>query len=68
MTTPTIEIPDWLWLDQGGHDTGDGDKCALCVEEVLAVMVDPNAFGLQSRLPDPFGDDGIIALIIGRKA
>jgi FkbH-like protein len=35
-------------------------------EDVLAVMADPNAFGLQLRLTDRFGDNGIIAIIIGR--
>ena len=36
-------------------------------EDVLALMQDPNAFGLQFRLLDRFGDNGIIAIIIGRK-
>ena len=35
-------------------------------EDVLAVMADPDAFGLQLRLLDRFGDNGIIAIIIGR--
>jgi FkbH-like protein len=35
-------------------------------EEVIAVMADPDAFGLQLRLLDRFGDNGIIAIIIGR--
>jgi FkbH-like protein len=35
-------------------------------EDVLAVMVDPNAFGLQLRLLDRFGDNGVIAVVIGR--
>jgi FkbH-like protein len=34
--------------------------------EVLAVMDDPRAFGLQLRLVDRFGDNGIIAIVIGR--
>jgi len=34
--------------------------------DVLAVMEDPRAFGLQLRLTDRFGDNGIIAIIIGR--
>jgi FkbH-like protein len=34
-------------------------------EDVLAVMDDPTAFGLQLRLLDRFGDNGIIAIIIG---
>jgi FkbH-like protein len=35
-------------------------------EDVLAVMDDPSAFGLQLRLIDRFGDNGVIAIIIGR--
>ena len=35
-------------------------------EDVIAVMADPDAFGLQLRLTDRFGDNGIIAVIIGR--
>jgi FkbH-like protein len=35
-------------------------------EDVIAVMEDPDAFGLQLRLLDRFGDNGIIAIIIGR--
>jgi FkbH-like protein len=35
-------------------------------EDVLAVMDDPTTFGLQLRLLDRFGDNGIIAIIIGR--
>ncbi len=34
--------------------------------EVLEVMADPRAFGLQLRLLDRFGDNGIIAIVIGR--
>ena len=34
-------------------------------EEVLAVMADPRAFGLQLRLIDRFGDNGVIAIVIG---
>jgi len=30
------------------------------------VMDDPAAFGLQLRLTDRFGDNGIIAIVIGR--
>jgi FkbH-like protein len=37
-------------------------------EEVVAVMNDPRAFGLQLRLVDRFGDNGIIAIVIGRLA
>jgi FkbH-like protein len=35
-------------------------------EDVLSVMNDPHAFGLQLRLLDRFGDNGIIGIIIGR--
>ena len=35
-------------------------------EDVVAVMADPDAFGLQLRLLDRFGDNGVIAIIIGR--
>ena len=35
-------------------------------EDVLAVMADDRAFGLQLRLLDRFGDNGIIAIVIGR--
>jgi FkbH-like protein len=35
-------------------------------EDIVAVMADPNAFGLQLRLTDRFGDNGIIAIVIGR--
>ena len=34
--------------------------------EVREVMADPRAFGLQLRLLDRFGDNGIIAIVIGR--
>ncbi len=34
-------------------------------EQVLAVMADPKSFGLQIRLVDRFGDNGIIAIVIG---
>ena len=34
--------------------------------DVLAVMDDPNAFGMQLRLLDRFGDNGVIAIVIGR--
>lgn len=37
-------------------------------EEVAAVMADERAFGLQLRLTDRFGDNGIIAVVIGRLA
>lgn len=36
--------------------------------EVLAVMEDQDAFGLQLRLIDRFGDNGVIAIVIGRRA
>jgi FkbH-like protein len=35
-------------------------------EDVIAVMTDPEAFGLQLRLLDRFGDNGVIAIVIGR--
>ena len=35
-------------------------------EDVVAVMSDPRAFGLQLRLLDRFGDNGIIAIVIGK--
>jgi len=35
-------------------------------EDVQALMQDPRAFGLQLRLLDRFGDNGIIAIVIGR--
>jgi FkbH-like protein len=35
-------------------------------EAVRAVMNDPAAFGLQFRLLDRFGDNGIIAIVIGK--
>jgi FkbH-like protein len=34
--------------------------------DVIAIIDDPTAFGLQLRLIDRFGDNGIIAIIIGR--
>jgi FkbH-like protein len=35
-------------------------------EDVLAVMDDPRAVGLQLRLIDRFGDNGVIAIVVGR--
>lgn len=35
-------------------------------EDVLALIDDPRAFGLQLRLIDRFGDNGIIGIVIGR--
>ena len=35
-------------------------------QDVLAIMEDPRAFGLQLRLLDRFGDNGIIAVVIGK--
>ena len=35
-------------------------------EDVRAVMGDPTAFGVQLRLVDRFGDNGVIAIVIGR--
>ncbi len=34
--------------------------------EVTAIMADPRSFGLQMRLLDRFGDNGIVAIVIGR--
>ena len=35
--------------------------------DILAVMSDSAAFGLQLRLTDCFGDNGIIAIVIGKR-
>jgi FkbH-like protein len=35
-------------------------------EAVIDIMADPDAFGLQLRLLDRFGDNGVIAIVIGR--
>ena len=35
-------------------------------EDVMAAMADAEAFGLQLRLLDRFGDNGVIAIVIGR--
>jgi FkbH-like protein len=35
-------------------------------DDVLAIMRSPRAFGLQLRLLDRFGDNGIIAILIGK--
>ncbi len=35
-------------------------------DDVRAVMADQSSFGLQLRLVDRFGDNGIIAIVIGR--
>jgi FkbH-like protein len=37
-------------------------------EDVLSVMRDNRAFGLQLRLTDRFGDNGIISIVIGKMA
>jgi FkbH-like protein len=37
-------------------------------EDVRALIDDPRAFGLQLRLIDRFGDNGIIGIVIGRMA
>jgi FkbH-like protein len=37
-------------------------------EDVLALIDEPHAFGLQLRLVDRFGDNGIIGIVIGRSA
>jgi FkbH-like protein len=34
-------------------------------EQMLAVIADPACFGLQIRLLDRFGDNGIVAIVIG---
>ena len=36
-------------------------------DEILALMEDPLSFGLQLRLIDRFGDNGIIGIVIGRQ-
>ena len=36
-------------------------------DEVLAVMDDPEAFGINLRLLDRFGDNGIIGIVIGKR-
>jgi len=36
-------------------------------EDILALMANPDAFGLQLRLTDRFGDNGIIAIVIGKR-
>jgi len=35
-------------------------------QDLLAVMQDPRAFGLQLRLTDRFGDNGVVSIVIGR--
>ena len=35
-------------------------------DDIRAIMADSRAFGLQLRLSDRFGDNGIIAIVIGR--
>ena len=35
-------------------------------QDVLGVMGNPEAFGLQLRLTDRFGDNGMIAVVVGR--
>jgi FkbH-like protein len=35
-------------------------------DEIRALMVDPNAVGLHFRLKDQFGDNGLIAVVIGK--
>ena len=34
--------------------------------DIAAIMADPESFGLQIRLLDRFGDNGIIGIVIGR--
>jgi len=36
-------------------------------DEILAVMEDPEAFGIYLRLLDRFGDNGIISIVIGKR-
>jgi FkbH-like protein len=36
-------------------------------EQVQALLETPDAFGLQLRLLDRFGDNGVIAIVIGRR-
>ena len=36
-------------------------------DEILAVMEDPEAFGINLRLLDRFGDNGIISIVIGKR-
>jgi FkbH-like protein len=36
-------------------------------DEILAVMEDPEAFGINLRLVDRFGDNGIISIVIGKR-
>ncbi len=36
-------------------------------DEVVALMEDPEAFGINLRLLDRFGDNGIISVVIGRR-
>jgi FkbH-like protein len=35
--------------------------------DILAIMSNPAAFGLQLRLTDRYGDNGIIAIVIGKR-
>ncbi|HWB52375.1 MAG TPA: HAD-IIIC family phosphatase [Stellaceae bacterium] len=37
-------------------------------EDVIGLIDDPRAFGLQLRLVDRFGDNGIIGIVIGKMA
>jgi len=37
-------------------------------DDMLAIMADTHSFGLQLRLTDVFGDNGVIAIVIGRPA
>jgi FkbH-like protein len=36
-------------------------------DEIVAVMEDPEAFGIYLRLLDRFGDNGIISVVIGKR-
>jgi len=35
--------------------------------DIRAIMEDPDAFGLQLRLIDRYGDNGVIAIVIGKR-
>jgi FkbH-like protein len=37
-------------------------------DDIIAVMEDPKAFGICLRLIDRFGDNGIISIVIGKRA
>jgi FkbH-like protein len=37
-------------------------------DDIIAIIEDPNAFGICLRLIDRFGDNGIISVVIGKRA